>query len=97
MIFFDDYSLVLIAGTSLRTVMFLHVHSIKSRMLKSSIECVYAIFSGMSCGNFHCCCLYNCVCIFVQMMKTADVSKQKFAYILKSLGPTLPSLIPISR
>ena len=32
-----------------------------------------------------------------QMMDAASVSKEKFAYILKSLGPTLPSIVPISR
>jgi hypothetical protein len=32
-----------------------------------------------------------------QVVSNVGVSKDKFAYILKSLGPTLPSMVPISR
>ena len=32
-----------------------------------------------------------------QVVSNVGVSKEKFAYILKSLGPTLPSMMPISR
>ena len=67
LIFFDDYTSILIAGNSMRKV----------QLTTPTSVCVSP-------------CTY-------QVMQTAGVSKDKFAFIVQSMAPSMASFVPISR
>ena len=69
LIFFDDYTSVLIAGNSMRKVLL---------TTPTSVRCM-------------------CVTLYTQVMQTAGVSKDKFAFIVQSMAPSMASFVPISR
>ena len=67
LIFFDDYTSILIAGNSMRKVQVTTPTSV---------------------------CVSPCT---HQVMQTAGVSKDKFAFIVQSMAPSMASFVPISR
>ena len=67
LIFFDDYTSILIAGNSMRKVQLTTPTSV---------------------------CVSPCT---HQVMQTAGVSKDKFAFIVQSMAPSMASFVPISR
>ena len=68
LIFFGDYTSILITGNSMRKVLL---------TTPTSVRCM-------------------CVTLYTQVMQTAGVSKNKFAFIIQSMAPSMASFVPIS-
>ena len=68
LIFFGDYTPILITGNSMRKVLL---------TTPTSVRCM-------------------CVTLYTQVMQTAGVSKNKFAFIIQSMAPSMASFVPIS-